>query len=165
MSRIEISLAEQAQLSELADIERAADELFPPDRLTGESATLSSAQLLQGLEQQLLWVAAVKGRVCGFTLARQQDEWLHLEQVSVHPRAGRRGIGRALVEQVMSSARDRQLQGVNLTTFSDFSWNAPFYRSLGFVDWTGSDGFLAEQLAEQAAGGLTNRVAMVWLAD
>ena len=82
----------------------------------------------------------------------------------MHPRAGRRGIGRQLVEQVMASSCARRLQGVNLTTFSDFSWNAPFYRSLGFVDWTGSGGFLEAQLAEQAAAGMTNRVAMIWLA-
>ena len=165
MSRVEINLAEKDDLAELAEIERAADALFPADRLPDGLDARTPAQLMQGIEQQLLWTAALKDRICGFALAQPQDDWLYLEQVSVHPRAGRRGIGRLLVEQVMSSARARSLQGVNLTTFADFSWNAPFYRSVGFVDWSESAGFLKEQLAQQVAAGMTNRVAMIWLAD
>jgi N-acetylglutamate synthase-like GNAT family acetyltransferase len=164
MSRIEIMPAEKAHLTELVEIERAADELFPAERLPSGMNTRSESQLLQGVEEQLLWIAALKERICGFALAQRQNDWLHLEQVSVHPRAGRRGIGRSLVERVMSSARDQQLQGVSLTTFSDFSWNAPFYRSIGFVEWSGSGGFLEAQLSEQTAAGMTDRVAMTWTA-
>ena len=162
MSRIEVSLADPTHLADLAEIERAADELFPPERLPDGPGSRPPEQLQQGVDQQLLWIASLKERVCGFALAQDHGDWLYLEQVSVHPRAGRRGIGRLLVEQVMSRAGERQLSGVKLTTFSDFSWNAPFYRSLGFIDWTDADGLLHERLAEQAAAGMTNRLAMIW---
>ena len=56
----------------------------------------------------------------------------HIEQVSVRPAFGRRGIGRALIEHVATWARERDLPAVTLTTFLDVAWNAPYYERCGF---------------------------------
>jgi GNAT superfamily N-acetyltransferase len=58
----------------------------------------------------------------------------HLEEVAVVPSAGRRGLGRALVDAVCSWASDAGYRSVTLCTFRDVPWNGPFYRSAGFVE-------------------------------
>lgn len=56
----------------------------------------------------------------------------HIEQVSVRPRFGRRGIGRALIEHVARWARERGMRALTLTTFRDVAWNGPHYERCGF---------------------------------
>lgn len=56
----------------------------------------------------------------------------HIEQVSVHPRAARRGVGRALIEHVAAFARTRGSTALTLTTFAEVPWNAPYYARIGF---------------------------------
>jgi ribosomal protein S18 acetylase RimI-like enzyme len=73
-----------------------------------------------------------KGEVAGFTLVSQRGGTCYLDQISVHPDHGRKGLGRALMEDVMRSARQRRLKSVTLSTFRDVAWNGPFYRRLGF---------------------------------
>lgn len=58
----------------------------------------------------------------------------HLEELAVIPSAGRRGLGRALVEAVCTWAGDAGYRSVTLCTFRDVPWNAPFYRAAGFVE-------------------------------
>lgn len=69
----------------------------------------------------------------GFVHVLEIDGHAHLEQLSVLPAVGRRGIGRRLVEAALSEIRDRGYQQVTLRTYLDVPWNAPFYASCGFV--------------------------------
>jgi GNAT superfamily N-acetyltransferase len=100
----------------------------------------------------------------GFVLVDLVDDAAHIEQVSIHPDHGRRGLGRCLVDHVAHWARGRGLHAVTLTTFEDVPWNAPYYRRLGFVTLPPSD--LGPQLRavreHEAAAGLDRwpRVAM-----
>ncbi|MCX2968486.1 MULTISPECIES: GNAT family N-acetyltransferase [Streptomyces] len=66
----------------------------------------------------------------GYLLALPVDGATHVEQVSVHPDAARRGLGRALLDHVQRAHGNRPL---TLTTFRDVPWNAPYYARLGFV--------------------------------
>ena len=68
----------------------------------------------------------------GFVTVRLVDDGAHVDQLSVLPAHGRRGIGRALLDRAVDWARDEGLAGVTLTTFRDVPWNAPFYRTVGF---------------------------------
>jgi ribosomal protein S18 acetylase RimI-like enzyme len=61
----------------------------------------------------------------GYVIADVLDGRAHIEQVSVRPASSRRGIGRALVDQVTEWARERGLPAVTLTTFAEVPWNAP----------------------------------------
>jgi len=70
----------------------------------------------------------------GFALIRLRGNGLYLDQVSVHPDHGKKGIGRALVIQVLAEAEVRKLPHVSLSTFRDVAWNGPFYASLGFKE-------------------------------
>jgi GNAT superfamily N-acetyltransferase len=58
----------------------------------------------------------------------------HLEQLSVHPDHGRRGIGRALLRAACEWATAHGYPELTLATYRDVPWNGPFYASEGFVE-------------------------------
>jgi GNAT superfamily N-acetyltransferase len=73
----------------------------------------------------------------------------HLEQLSVHPDRGRRGIGRALLRAGCDWARAAGHDELTLATYRDaVPWNGPFYASEGFVE----DGPVDEWLAARGLG-------------
>jgi GNAT superfamily N-acetyltransferase len=71
-------------------------------------------------------------RPLGYLLLDVVDEAAHIEQVSVHPDHARQGIGSALIERAEAWARDRRLQALTLTTYTEVPWNGPYYERLGF---------------------------------
>lgn len=70
----------------------------------------------------------------GFAHVQEIDAHAHLEQLSVVPAYGRRGIGRALVTAALDEARRRGHAQVTLRTYADVPWYAPFYASCGFTE-------------------------------
>jgi GNAT superfamily N-acetyltransferase len=56
----------------------------------------------------------------------------HVEQVSVHPSVGGRGLGRQLIDHAAAWARGAGLTRLTLTTFVEVPWNGPYYERLGF---------------------------------
>lgn len=70
----------------------------------------------------------------GFVHVLDAEGHAHLEQLSVHPAAGRRGHGRALVEAAIDEARLRGYTRMTLRTYAEVAWNAPFYASCGFLE-------------------------------
>ena len=66
----------------------------------------------------------------------------HLEQLSVHPDHGGRGIGRALLRAGCDWAGAHGYPELTLATYRDVPWNGPFYASEGFVE-VGPGGRLA----------------------
>lgn len=106
------------------------------------------------------WVYEADGAIAGFAMCEPLGGALHLEQLSVHPPHGRRGIGAALVEHVCAVAGER---AVTITTFRDVSWNMPFYERLGFVEVSDPTAALRARLVEEAAAGLdpATRVVMI----
>ncbi|MFI9787449.1 GNAT family N-acetyltransferase [Kitasatospora sp. NPDC051984] len=109
--------------------------------------------------QQLgqLWVTVDDtDRPQGFVLVRLLDGCAHIEQVSVHPAAGGRGLGRELIDHVAGWAAGRGLAALTLSTFRSVPWNAPYYRRLGFRELPNEDltPGLRQVLTEEAAFGL-----------
>lgn len=117
----------------LEKIENDADvllvELLGPPRWN--PAPTASERLADG---GILLVAEVEeDAVVGFVHILEFDGGAHLEQVSVLPAFGGRGIGRALVEAAKDAARAAGYDRLTLRTFADVPWNAPFYASAGFA--------------------------------
>jgi GNAT superfamily N-acetyltransferase len=111
------------------------------------------------------WVAVDPGdRPVAYLIADVVDGNLHIEQVSVHPEAARRGIGRRLIEHAAGHARGHGLAGLTLTTFGEVPWNAPYYERCGFRVVAGADltPGLRAVMRREADHGLTRwpRVAM-----
>jgi GNAT superfamily N-acetyltransferase len=67
-----------------------------------------------------------------YLIAGIVDGSMHIEQVSVHPRAARRKIGRMLLEHAAAYAAAGGIRALTLTTFAEVPWNAPYYARCGF---------------------------------
>ncbi|MER5846627.1 GNAT family N-acetyltransferase [Streptomyces sp. NPDC002012] len=130
-----IRTARRSDLPLLQDIERAAGEPF---RALGMSAIADDDPPPLGLLDDYrragrAWVAAdPEDRPVGYLIADLVDGAAHIEQVSVHPSAARRGLGSTLIDHLTGWAHERQLGALTLTTFSHVPWNAPYYARLGF---------------------------------
>jgi GNAT superfamily N-acetyltransferase len=79
-----------------------------------------------------LYWAIADGRPVGFQALATRDGRAYLEQLSVLPECGRRGIGAALAAHAISLCRQRGATELWLTTYSHVPWNRPFYERIGF---------------------------------
>ncbi len=130
-----IERARQEDLEFLAQIELAAAKLFEgwqvADAVMNDSTSLDDFQ--EAFDASLLWVARSEsdGPV-GFAFVELVGEQPHLDELDVHPDHGRRGLGAALVREVIAWARAAGYRSLTLTTFKAVPWNAPYYTRLGF---------------------------------
>ncbi|MFJ6013930.1 GNAT family N-acetyltransferase [Streptomyces sp. NPDC092952] len=130
-----IRTARRADLPLLQEIERAAGEPF---RTLGMDTIADDdpppLDLLDTYRRAgRAWVAVDPAdRPVGYLIADPVDGAVHIEQVSVHPSAARRGVGRALIDHVAGWAGGRGTAALTLTTFAEVPWNAPYYARLGF---------------------------------
>ena len=116
----------------------------------------------------MLWVAVDEADTpIGFAMLAEIDQWLHLDELDVHPAHGRRGIGTALVQHVCRLAKAAGYPGVTLSTFRDVAWNAPFYRRFGFqIVPTGAlTPGLQALVASEQAGGLRTDLRVIMRLD
>ena len=133
-ARYSIAPARVRDIGALGEIERAAAALLEGhapraviDEVTDES------ELLEAQRAGLLWVALLDDEPVGFALVSLLGHGSpHLEEIDVHPRQGRRGVGAALVRAVCDWASRAGHVEVTLTTFRSLPWNMPFYARLGF---------------------------------
>ncbi|WP_433787341.1 GNAT family N-acetyltransferase [Actinomycetospora sp. CA-101289] len=118
--------------------------------------TPPSTVVLDGaLDRGGLWVLETDGHPAAYLMDDVVDGDAHLEQVSVHPRWARRGLGRRLVEDLVQRATAADREAVTLTTFVDVPWNGPYYARLGFRPLTDDElgpGLRAVRRAEIARG-------------
>ncbi len=151
-----IRLARPSDLRHLAAIEDAGVPLFAAhfgDALPAAFADPAPS----GVDRQLagtVVVAEVDGVVVGFAHLTFPDGFAHLEQLSVLPSHGRRGIGAALVRAVMEEARWAGHDRLSLCTYRDLPWNGPFYASLGFAEKERPERFQERLRARELALGL-----------
>ncbi|MEV5434225.1 GNAT family N-acetyltransferase [Streptomyces sp. NPDC052701] len=150
--------ATAAELPVLQDVERAAGSLF---RAFGMAEIADDEPPALGTLEHYrragrCWVSAdEEDRPVAYLVAEPVDGALHVEQVSVHPRAARRGVGRALLAHAAGRAGEEGLTGMTLTTFAEVPWNAPYYARLGFRVLAGAEltpGLRAIRAAEAAHG-------------
>ncbi|MFE7895823.1 GNAT family N-acetyltransferase [Streptomyces sp. NPDC057412] len=123
------------ELGALQEIERAAGEVFRGVGMAeiADDEPFPPAVLEAYRRAGRAWVGCDRAdRPVAYLVAEPVDGWLHVEQVSVHPDAARRGVGRALLAYAGERAREEGLSGLTLTTFTQVPWNAPYYERLGF---------------------------------
>lgn len=131
-----ITVAELDDIPALISVDKAASTLFAPTGLLEPEAVndhvpteVFEAEIPAG---NVFAARNQHGWAVGFVLVRLRGSGLYLDQVSVHPDHGQKGIGRALVIRVLTEAEARKLPHVSLSTFRDLPWNGPFYASMGF---------------------------------
>ncbi|WP_425828081.1 GNAT family N-acetyltransferase [Streptomyces fractus] len=153
-----IRSAEPADLPRLQAIETAAGEIFRTVDMAAvaDDAPPTLAELERFRRAGHAWVAAEDtGTVVAYLVAEVVDGAFHVEQVTVHPDAARRGVGQTLIACAADCARVQGLTGLTLTTFADVPWNAPYYERLGFRRLSGTEltpGLRAIRAAEAEHG-------------
>lgn len=123
------------ELDRLREIERAAGHPFRTigmARIADDEPATADA-LASRVQADRLWVFADShDRPIAYLMADPLGSHAHIEQVSVHPDAARRGLGAVLIEQAGHWGLTAGLSDLTLCTFRDVAWNAPYYARLGF---------------------------------
>jgi len=127
------------EIGELQNIDLASATLFRGLGLIdfgplGEpTEPIPEDRLRRGFGEGLVWVAVDdREELVGFALCSDRGEDLYLDQLSVLPRHGRRGIAEFDGGLMRQEAEARAFLRVSLSTFRKIPWNGPFYRRLGF---------------------------------
>ncbi|MEP7273774.1 MAG: GNAT family N-acetyltransferase [Acidobacteriota bacterium] len=153
----EVRLASPGDIPRLGEIERAAGELFRPTiySFVAVAEPLDPKWLLKQQKRKMVWIAVDStGSAQGFAVVLELQDSAHLNELSVHPDHGRRGLGRRLVQAVCDWASASGYSSVTLSTFRDISWNAPFYARLGFRIMTELNPELATLRSNERSAGL-----------
>jgi GNAT superfamily N-acetyltransferase len=122
----------------LNEIEQTADELYATVGLgiVLDMPTAAHEKLAAGP----LWVAVDDAdQPIGFLLAGEIDGFAYIDQLSVLPEHGRKGIGGRLIAAAVEWARGTGAQAIVLGTYRDVPWNQPFYEKHGFVEMPESE--------------------------
>jgi 4-diphosphocytidyl-2-C-methyl-D-erythritol kinase len=137
--RYAIARARPRDLPLLPAIERAAGALLrghAPASVLEE--VTDGADLRAAQAEGRLWVALAGDTPVGFALVEMLAPGRpHLEEIDVHPRHGRRGVGAALLRAVCDWAARSGYAELTLTTFRAVPWNLPFYAAHGFEEVPG----------------------------
>ncbi|WP_067707688.1 GNAT family N-acetyltransferase [Nocardia yamanashiensis] len=131
--RIRAATAED--LTALQDIEVAAGEPFRAIGMLeiADDEPPSLERLEEYRRAGRAWVSVDENDTpLAYLVSEPADDTEHIAQVSVHPDAAHRGLGRALIEHLADRARAAGLPALSLTTFVEVPWNAPYYERLGF---------------------------------
>jgi putative acetyltransferase len=110
-----------------AAVEQIAVRHYSPAQIRAWVATADDeARFASRRESHWTWVAEVHGRIAGFTELEPSG---HVDMLYVHPDFQRRGVARALLRHVESSARALQLP----LLYTEASITArPVFEALGF---------------------------------
>ncbi|MEO3813502.1 GNAT family N-acetyltransferase [Sphaerisporangium sp. B11E5] len=130
-----IRVATAEELSLLQEIERAAGEAFRGFGMgpVADDEPYPLDVLARFHAEGRAWVSVDEDdRPVAYLIAEEVDGNLHLEQVSVHPAAARRRLGRALIEHAADHAKAAGMPALTLITFTRVPWNAPYYERCGF---------------------------------
>ena len=90
-----VRIPTKTELSLLSNIESKADELLPLGTFPEEMVDCSLGELTESLSGGYLYVAEADNQLVGFCMSRTLGRYLHIQQLSVLPEFGRRGIGTA----------------------------------------------------------------------
>jgi len=123
------------ELALLRDIEWAAGAIFAEIGFAAVAADepASVEVLAEYSGDGRAWVITdANDAPIGYAIVDVVDGLAHLEQLSVLPDHGRKGLGAQLLEHVCTWAAQQHKDAVTLTTFRDVAWNEPFYAKHGF---------------------------------
>lgn len=151
-----IRAAVTADLPLLQNIERAAGEAFRTIGMPeiADDEPLSPAELEAYRAGGRAWVHELDGEPVAYLLMDVLDGNFHIEQVTVHPHAAGRGLGRELIRHLGEAASAQGAPALTLTTFAEVPWNAPYYQRLGFSVMDDAGPELLKVRQNEAARGL-----------
>ena len=150
------------QAAEVAAGERFREIEDPRIARSADAPPYWTAGLEKACTEQRAWVAVDdRGSIIGFAVAWLVDGEGHLDELAVAPQHGRRGVGRALVDEVIAWTAAQGLTSITLTTFRDVPWNGPYYEKLGFRVVSTLTPALQALIDQQATWGLDPSLRVV----
>ena len=155
---IRIRLGSADEIYKVAPLEQAAAEAYRTIGMDAiaDDAPIPESVLLEAAEEQRFWVAVEYGVLKAYLLGDFLPQSLHIDQVTVHPDASRRGLGALMIESVSADPRAKERGLITLTSFANVPWNAPYYERIGFIDIDRKDWpeGVAEKVAAEEEKGL-----------
>jgi ribosomal protein S18 acetylase RimI-like enzyme len=97
-----------------------------------------------------MFVATIDGRLVGIATEHQQDPYGHMLGIIVDERYRGRGVGRALLDRLISWAKNEGFAHLSLTVFPHNERALALYRSSGFIE------------LERLPGGVRRANGEVW---
>ncbi len=92
-----------------------------------------SVGVAEDIRDNIVWVAVDDGQLLGGIILSVTGEAAHLMNVVVDPQQSGRGIGRALIDVALGSARKAGHRMIKLTAHKDMPRNVALYQHLGWV--------------------------------
>ncbi|TVY38022.1 Acetyltransferase [Lachnellula subtilissima] len=135
--RFGIRPARSSDISLLESVERSAAQLFRTVNLgfLADGPTLDPAVLTGMAKSNHLWIAVNDwDQPIGFLGGETFEGNFHLVEVSVARDFQGRGVGKALMSNMMEQVRREGYKTITLTTYRDVSWNGYWYAKMGFVE-------------------------------
>ena len=86
------------------------------------------------LRETCVLAAQMRATLAGFAMMDFGEERAHLVLLAVLPAQRRRGVGRALLEWLLASARTAGMASIHLELRADNEAARRFYRALGFAE-------------------------------
>ena len=166
---IVIRLANATEIDEILEVEHLAGQRFHeygiglPEDEEDDVGIEFGEEYQDGIEHERLWVAVTPSQqIVGFALAQEVDKEGHLREIDVLPDYGRKGIGQALINTIVTWCTKQGYDSLSLTTFRDVPWNRPYYEKLGFQIIQDSDlsGNLKTMIEEEREISPHERVPM-----
>ncbi|MFC0226743.1 GNAT family N-acetyltransferase [Serratia aquatilis] len=160
---LSLRLAQQSDIQQLIEVERSAGQLFlqlAELQFIADDEGMSPQQHADFIAQQREWLMVdADGQVAGFIAVQSLLHGWHIAELSVAANWQRQGVGKKLIAEVMSLARQQGAPRLTLTTFVNVPWNAPYYQRLGFRRLSAHQldaqlqGLLAEEIKQGLAAG------------
>lgn len=165
----EIRTANSDDIARMIAADIAASELFRPTGLIYDMAPVPDgvpAEILRlAIKEDMVIAATYESLAIGFALLSERGQTVfYLDQLSVDPAHGRRGLGTALVQACFQKAENMGHKHMYLSTFRELAWNGPFYKRLGFKELPRrklTDWMLEIEEAQRAEMDVSKRCFMV----
>ncbi len=153
---LEIRRASPRDYPAIESIEDAADQLLI-DRFKPKAWGSASTGLERAAERGVLLIGeeTQTNVLVGFVHVLEGEGIAHIDQLSVIPKYGRHGYGRALLQAAMAEARRHGYGSISLRTYAEVPWNAPFYAEEGFIETESDSDFHMRLVDVEAAFGLS----------
>ena len=115
------------------------DAAYAGYRAAGIDLPPVSEGIADDIRDHIAWVAVHDDEIVGGLVLVIREDVALIANVAVHPAASGTGLGRALMQQAETEARERGLPRMTLTTHADMPGNLRLYEHLGWRE-TGRDG-------------------------
>lgn len=121
----------------LGPVERSAAQLFRTVNLDylATGPTVPQTLLSAMARSNHLWVAVNEtDQPIGFAAGEVLDGNFHIVEISVAQDSQGKGVGKALLAELMRQVKQEGFTAVTLTTYRSLPWNGPWYNRMGFSE-------------------------------